>query len=58
MNEKTKKIFFFHKLAEKRKEKKITLDNIVDGIKIKKSYITAIENGNFHLRLPNFRLIN
>lgn len=49
MNEKTKKTFFFHKLAEKRKEKKITLDNIVDGIKIKKSYITAIENGNFHL---------
>ena len=43
------KKYFFEDLKKTRKEKKFTIDDVVDGIKINKIYVKSIENGDFNL---------
>ena len=43
------KKYFFENLKKIRKEKKFTIDDVVDGIKINKIYVESIENGDFNL---------
>ena len=49
MENNVNKILFFDKLKQKRKDNKLTVEDVVEGIKINKSYVEAIENGDFHI---------
>ena len=43
------KKYFFENLKKIRIEKKISIDDVVEGIKINKIYVKSIENGDFNL---------
>ena len=49
MNKEIKENHFFNKLKAKREAKNLSVNDVVEGIKINKKYIEAIENGNFNL---------
>ena len=49
MNKEIKEIHFFNKLKAERKTKNLSINDVVEGIKINKKYVEAIENGNFNL---------
>ena len=49
MNKEIKENYFFNKLKAKREAKNLSVNDVVEGIKINKKYVEAIENGNFNL---------
>ena len=49
MNKEIKEYYFFNKLKSERKTKNLSVNDVVEGIKINKKYVEAIENGNFNL---------
>mgnify|MGYP001448375752 CR=1 FL=1 len=49
MNKEIRENHFFNKLKAKREAKNLSVNDVVEGIKINKKYVEAIENGNFNL---------